>query len=230
MTAALAAQTGLLHATEWDRRARNLGAVHGDHAELQRPAQAVDPARVTRMDIGDKAVFGCIRDRERLFFGIEGSNRRDRAEGFLTEDQRIRRNIGKNRGLIEQPPLHVPPATGQQSRAERQGICHVLLLLENRGFVHQGAEITVLIAGAEGDGHETIAAVSHGAAIRAWVGSRAVNADDEFIRQHLLENTGVVTLEGSVEGGWRLQTWQGLPVGGAELLDLEAADPTGESY
>ncbi|KQM26191.1 MULTISPECIES: histidine phosphatase family protein [unclassified Frigoribacterium] len=97
-------------------------------------------------------------------------------------------------------------------------------------YARYDAALADLIAGAEGDGHETVAAVSHGAAIRAWVGSRAVNADDEFIRQHLLENTGVVTLEGSIEAGWRLQTWQGLPVGGAELLDLEAADPTGESY
>jgi broad specificity phosphatase PhoE len=98
-----------------------------------------------------------------------------------------------------------------------------------------GGDLDARVPGSE-DGHEFFArydaalAVSHGAAIRAWAGSRAVNADDEFIRHHLLENTGVVTLEGTLDRGWRLQTWQGLPVGGAELLDLDAADPTGESY
>ena len=97
-------------------------------------------------------------------------------------------------------------------------------------FARYDAALADLIAAGERDGHETVAAVSHGAAIRAWAGSRAVNADDEFIRHHLLENTGVVTLEGTLDRGWRLQTWQGLPVGGAELLDLDAADPTGESY
>ncbi|NRD25177.1 histidine phosphatase family protein [Frigoribacterium sp. VKM Ac-2836] len=97
-------------------------------------------------------------------------------------------------------------------------------------FARYDAALAELIAGGERDGHRTVAAVSHGAAIRAWVGSRAVNADDAFIRHHLLENTGVVTLEGTLDRGWRLETWQGLPVGGAELLDLEAPDPTGESY
>lgn len=97
-------------------------------------------------------------------------------------------------------------------------------------FARYDAALAELITAGERDGHETVAAVSHGAAIRAWAGSRAVNADDEFIRRHLLENTGVVTLEGSFDRGWRLQTWQGLPVGGTELLDLDAPDPTGESY
>lgn len=97
-------------------------------------------------------------------------------------------------------------------------------------FARYDAALAELVAAGERDGHETVAAVSHGAAIRAWVGSRAVNADDEFIRQHLLENTGVVTLEGTLARGWRLRTWQGLPVGGTELLDLDAPDPTGESY
>ena len=97
-------------------------------------------------------------------------------------------------------------------------------------FGRYDAALAELLTTGERGGHGTVAAVSHGAAIRAWVGARAVNADDEFIRHHLLENTGVVTLEGTIDRGWRLQTWQGLPVGGAELLDVDAPDPTGERY
>ncbi|KTR10926.1 histidine phosphatase family protein [Curtobacterium luteum] len=77
---------------------------------------------------------------------------------------------------------------------------------------------------------EVAAAVSHGAAIRTWASAVAQNTPDEFGTKRHLENTGIVELEGSFDGGWRLVDWEGEPVGGEELIDRTAQDPTGERY
>ncbi|TWX40058.1 histidine phosphatase family protein [Frigoribacterium sp. ACAM 257] len=78
-------------------------------------------------------------------------------------------------------------------------------------------------------GHDVVAVVSHGAAIRGWAGRRASNVDAEFVRAHQLANTGVVVLEGDPGEGWVLVEWAGEPVGGAALDDPGASDPTGEA-
>jgi probable phosphoglycerate mutase len=75
----------------------------------------------------------------------------------------------------------------------------------------------------------TVAVFSHGAAIRTWASWSSQNLDAEFSREHPLENTGVVTLEGSPATGWVTTHWQGTPVGGVELEDATAPDPTGEA-
>jgi probable phosphoglycerate mutase len=75
----------------------------------------------------------------------------------------------------------------------------------------------------------TVAVFSHGAAIRTWASWSSRNLDAEFSRAHLLENTGVVTLEGSASTGWVTTHWQGTPVGGIELEDATAPDPTAEA-
>ncbi|GAA4193608.1 histidine phosphatase family protein [Gryllotalpicola kribbensis] len=75
---------------------------------------------------------------------------------------------------------------------------------------------------------DTAAVFSHGAAIRAWVGARALNVSGEFTLRNPIDNTGVAVLDGSVERGWRLISWANTPVGGAELADVQAPDPTGE--
>ncbi|HEY0248577.1 MAG TPA: histidine phosphatase family protein [Gryllotalpicola sp.] len=76
---------------------------------------------------------------------------------------------------------------------------------------------------------DTVALFSHGAAIRAWVGSRALNISGEFTLHNPLDNTGTAVLEGSAAAGWRLLSWANTPVGGAELADARAIDPTGEA-
>src|SRR3546814_12435184 len=53
----LAPEAGLLHTAEGDRRAGHLGAVHRHHAELQRPAHAVDAPGIVRVQIGAEAVL-----------------------------------------------------------------------------------------------------------------------------------------------------------------------------
>ena len=73
------------------------------------------------------------------------------------------------------------------------------------------------------------AVVSHGAAIRTWVGLRATGADHEFAARHVLANTGIVALEGDPDSGWTLIHWDGSPVGGLALADPTADDPTGRT-
>ena len=71
------------------------------------------------------------------------------------------------------------------------------------------------------EGAEAVVCVSHGAAIRTWAASRAVNADGDFGAEHGLPNTGVVVLERDGDGPWRMDAWLGRRLPSAD------ADPTG---
>lgn len=75
----------------------------------------------------------------------------------------------------------------------------------------------------------TVVVVSHGAAIRVWTGARVANLGDGFTAENHLENTGVVVLEGSPTTGWTALSWAGRPLGGEDLADPTAEDPTGET-
>lgn len=75
----------------------------------------------------------------------------------------------------------------------------------------------------------TVAVFSHGAAIRTWASATSRNIDEAFSRAHDLPNTAMIVLEGSPGEGWSATTWNGEPVGGPELDDPTAADPTGEA-
>ena len=75
----------------------------------------------------------------------------------------------------------------------------------------------------------TAVVFSHGAAIRVWAAGRATNIPPMFAGSHHLDNTGIVELDGSLEAGWSLKHWQGTPVGGEDLADSTAEDPTGET-
>ncbi len=78
------------------------------------------------------------------------------------------------------------------------------------------------------EGSETAAVFSHGAAIRVWTAGRARNVPPAFAGMHELDNTGVVELSGSPNDGWTLLSWAGQPIGGRQLVDQQADDPTGE--
>lgn len=80
-----------------------------------------------------------------------------------------------------------------------------------------------------GDSAACVAIFSHGAAIRAWVLAASHNVDPEYSRQHPLDNTAVIELEGSDEGGWTVTAWAGEPLGGSKLQDAHASDPTGDA-
>lgn len=64
-------------------------------------------------------------------------------------------------------------------------------------------------------------AVSHGAAIRIWAGSRAENLSAEYVEHRVLGNTGIVALEGE-PGSWRCVSWE------AEDFTSGAHDPAGD--
>lgn len=64
-------------------------------------------------------------------------------------------------------------------------------------------------------GVDAAAAFSHGAAIRAWVSSRAKNITPVFGARNKLGNAEVVVLEGSPVEGWTLTEWAGAPVDAA---------------
>lgn len=76
---------------------------------------------------------------------------------------------------------------------------------------------------------DTAVVFSHGAAIRVWTAGRAINVPPIFAGSHELDNTGVVELSGSPDSGWTLVSWAGSPIGGRDLVDEAAADPTGEA-
>ncbi|WP_020014250.1 histidine phosphatase family protein [Promicromonospora sukumoe] len=84
------------------------------------------------------------------------------------------------------------------------------------------------IAQLAAQGADSVVAVSHGAAIRAWAAARVGGVDVEHAERTPLANTGTVEVEGDPETGWRLVAWDAEPVGGAELAPLVADDPTGE--
>ena len=81
---------------------------------------------------------------------------------------------------------------------------------------------------ADAHGDETVAAVSHGAAIRVWSAARAVNVDPAEAIEWPMHNTGLSMLEGDPERGWTLTRWHGDPLGGTALEDELAHDVTGD--
>ncbi len=85
------------------------------------------------------------------------------------------------------------------------------------------------IAEIAGTGAETAVVFSHGAAIRAWVAGRATNVDHGFSMHNELDNTGIVELVGTPDDGWTLNSWAGAPIGGPDVTDTAAEDPTGET-
>ena len=77
-------------------------------------------------------------------------------------------------------------------------------------------------------GHDAALIVSHGAALRTWTSSRMLPDQGAPAATEPLHNTALIVLEGDVDSGWELISWQGEPVGGAFLDDASAADPTGD--
>ncbi|TWP34217.1 histidine phosphatase family protein [Leekyejoonella antrihumi] len=55
----------------------------------------------------------------------------------------------------------------------------------------------------------TAAVFSHGAAIRVWSGRRGINLPADFVARNVLENTGIVALDGDPGGGWVVRSWMG---------------------
>ncbi|MEF9520510.1 MULTISPECIES: histidine phosphatase family protein [Streptomyces] len=88
------------------------------------------------------------------------------------------------------------------------------------------ARFDAVVAEAHETGAETVALVSHGAAIRMWVAARADNVDVDYAERHPLANTGIVILSGSPGQGWRALLWEGESLGPVPLTP-GPDDPTG---
>ncbi|NAZ86852.1 histidine phosphatase family protein [Kineococcus indalonis] len=87
-------------------------------------------------------------------------------------------------------------------------------------FARYDAAVAAAAERARAAGVGTFALVSHGAAIRAWAGARAVNLSARFVLDTGLLNTGVVDLRGDVDGGWTCESWTGAAL---EAVQAEAA-------
>jgi broad specificity phosphatase PhoE len=83
------------------------------------------------------------------------------------------------------------------------------------------------VAGIIAAGDRTALIVSHGAAIRTWVGSRATDVATHAMATEGLANTALIELEGDPVSGWSILSWTTDPIGGAYLDDEDAPDPTG---
>jgi broad specificity phosphatase PhoE len=61
-------------------------------------------------------------------------------------------------------------------------------------------------------GHDTVALVSHGAALRVWASARCPNLTREFLIRVGMPNTVVITLTGDPDAGWVAHQWGDMPV------------------
>jgi broad specificity phosphatase PhoE len=77
-------------------------------------------------------------------------------------------------------------------------------------------------------GHQRVLVVSHGAAIRTWVGSRVDGSTTHEMASEGMANTACVELDGDPESGWTVVSWTSEPLGGGLLADETAPDPTGQ--
>lgn len=144
---------------------------------------------------------------------------------------------------VEMPGLHEIEAGELEGRSDRSAVRSYLGTLAvwgdgdldrampggptgNDFFARFDGDLERIATGRRPD--ETVAVVSHGAAIRVWCGGRPVNVDPTFVTLNELDNTGVVVVSGSPADGWVVESWMGEPLGGAALEDDSAADPTGE--
>lgn len=70
-------------------------------------------------------------------------------------------------------------------------------------FARFDAAVAEIAAG----GHDTALAVSHGAALRMWVGGRVRGFDPASVATRPLGNTAAIVIEGDPERGWTLVEW-----------------------
>lgn len=90
------------------------------------------------------------------------------------------------------------------------------------------ARYDAVVAEAAATGAETVAMISHGAAIRMWVAARAENVDVGFAAAHALRNTGAVILSGTPSGGWWAHRWEDHSLGPEDSGPGESG-PAGEA-
>ena len=87
------------------------------------------------------------------------------------------------------------------------------------------ARFDAAVAEIAASGARAAALVSHGAALRMWVGGRVGGIDPAEVAHRTLGNTAIIEIEGDPTSGWRLVAWDE----GTELPDgTDAPAPRGE--
>ncbi len=160
----------------------------------------------------------------------------------LVRTQQTAAPLARVRGEMHRvvlPGIHEIEAGDLEGRTDKEAVRAYVDVI----WAWVAGDLAVRMPGA-GDGHEfygrfdadlarvatehdpdaTVAVFSHGAAIRVWTAARATNIAPDFPGRQHLDNTGVVSLEGSPGGGWRVTHWEGEPLGGADLNDPSADD------
>lgn len=94
---------GLLDAAEWNRVVGPTIGVHMDHPGADAPHHAVRAGQVAGPDRRSEAIIAVIGDFQRIFFIVEGNDRKDGAENLLAGE----RHAGFD---IEDGRLHVETA------------------------------------------------------------------------------------------------------------------------
>jgi broad specificity phosphatase PhoE len=75
--------------------------------------------------------------------------------------------------------------------------------------------------------------VAHGAVLRLWATVRASDLrtlEATLGRDHSLHNTGMIVLDRTPTGGWRVVSWAGQAIGGPGLDDPTTDGPTGADF
>src|SRR5690606_23632581 len=113
----LAAEAGLLDATE-----RRLGRgddafIDADHAVFQPLHDAEGAAEIAGVEIAGEAVFGVVGEIHRLLLGLEAEDGRDRAEDLFLGETHLRRRPGDHGRLEEGAAERVALAAGDDLAA-----------------------------------------------------------------------------------------------------------------
>src|SRR5262245_8966005 len=105
------APPALFYATKGTVAARRNAVVDPDRSGLQRFHQSERAVQASRERIGAQAVDRIVRFLNRLLFGIESRDRRDRGECFLLCAERAVRHIGEHCRFDEKAFIASPLAS-----------------------------------------------------------------------------------------------------------------------
>src|SRR5215831_20832208 len=103
LLASLAPDARVLHPPEGRPEVPQHPGVHPDDAALQRRAEAMGPDQVARPHRGGQAIAHPVGGAEDLLLGVEGDERRDRAEDLLLVGAALRAEA-LDQGRLDEPP------------------------------------------------------------------------------------------------------------------------------
>ena len=139
MPGAFPAEAGCLDPAKRGRLGGDDAFIDAHHAVFQRLGHAHDPAHIAAVAVGGQAKLGVVGHCNRLLFGIEAEQWRDRAEGLFPRDAHPGRHAGQHRGLKEIAAQRMPGAAAEDAGPLRDGVRDMGLDLFEAGGVDQRA-------------------------------------------------------------------------------------------